>query len=94
MDRLPSMLLLASSLALAAQPSPPFRLIGVEELESMQRDTAHPPAVLDANEPEFREKNGIIPGARLLSSFDRYDVARELPADRATPLIFYCADRL
>ena len=94
MRHLPSVLLLVSSLGLSPAAAEKFRLIGVEELESLRRDTAHPAVVLDANDPEFRETNGIIPGARLLSSFDRYDVAKELPSDRSAPLVFYCSDRL
>jgi hypothetical protein len=50
--------------------------------------------VLDANDKEFREKNGVIPGAKLLSSFDRYDIQKELPANKDAPLVFYCSNRL
>lgn len=48
--------------------------------------------VYDANREEFRAKNGIIPGARLLSSSSGYDVAKELPAQKDTALVFYCAN--
>ena len=86
--------LLAGGLACAAEPKEKFRLIELSELESMQKDARPPVTVLDANDTEFREKNGVIPGAKLLSSFDRYDIQKELPADRNAPLVFYCSNRL
>jgi hypothetical protein len=86
--------LLATGLALAAVPKEQFRMIEVSDLESMQKDSKSPPTLLDANDAEFRQKNGVIPGAKLLSSFNRYDLAKELPADKNAPLVFYCADRL
>jgi hypothetical protein len=76
-----------------AEEAPKFKLIHVADLVRLQQ--ASPRLVLlDANHEEFREKNGIIPGAKLLSSFRSYDVAKELPADKTTPLVFYCASRL
>lgn len=97
MTRLPLLvlgLLLAPGLSIAAESKEKFRLIEVPELESMQKDARSPVTVLDANEAEFRDKNGVIPGARLLSSFDAYDLKQELPADRNAPLVFYCSNRL
>jgi len=87
-------LILLSGLAMSAESKEKFRLIEVSELESLQKDSKRPVTVLDANDAEFRQQNGVIPGARLLSSFDRFDVSKELPADRDAPLVFYCADRL
>src|SRR5574338_317502 len=69
--------LLACGPALAAEAREKFRLIEVPELESLQKDAVAPVTVLDANDPEFREKHGVIPGARLLSSFDSYDPRQE-----------------
>jgi len=46
--------------------------------------------VFDANPPEVREEEGVIPGARMLSSDDDYDVASTLPPDKNTPVVFYC----
>lgn len=91
---LPIGLLLAAGLACAAEPREKFRLIELSELESLQKDARAPVTVLDANDTEFREKNGVIPGAKLLSSFDHYDLQKELPADRTAPLVFYCSNRL
>ena len=87
-------LLLAGGLAVAAQPEERFRLIEVPELESLQKDARAPVTVLDANDAETREKSGVIPGAKLLSSFNRYDIQKELPADKNAPLVFYCSNRL
>ena len=35
-----------------------------------------------------------MPGAKLLSSSDGYDLSKELPADKKAPLVFYCSSRL
>jgi rhodanese-related sulfurtransferase len=48
----------------------------------------------DANSRKTREKYGIIPGAKLLSHYSDYDAARELPAEKAQKLVFYCASSL
>jgi hypothetical protein len=34
----------------------------------------------------------VIPGAHLLTSDDKYDVAKELPPAKNAKLVFYCAD--
>ena len=86
--------LLAAGLAVAAEPKEKFRLIEVPELEAMQKDARTPVTVLDANDVEFRQKNGVIAGARLLSSFKDYDLKKELPANHDAPLVFYCSNRL
>jgi rhodanese-related sulfurtransferase len=49
--------------------------------------------LVDANLTEYRAKHGVIPGAVLLTSYNQYDVAKELPQDRAAKLVFYCANR-
>lgn len=48
--------------------------------------------VLDANGADFRKQNGIIPGAVLLTHFQKYDAAKELPAAKDARLVFYCAN--
>jgi len=84
---------LVSGLALAAQSKDKFRLIEVSALEALQKDTGAPVTILDANDAEFRQKNGVIPGAKLLSSSERYDIDKELPAAKDAPLVFYCSNR-
>jgi rhodanese-related sulfurtransferase len=46
--------------------------------------------VCDANTQKTRSRYGVLPGARLLSSYRDYDPATELPADKSRPLVFYC----
>ena len=87
-------LLLVGGLAVAAEAGEKFQLIEISQLESLQNDTRTHVTVLDANEPDVREKDGVIPGAKLLSSFNRYDIQKELPADKNAPLVFYCTNRL
>jgi len=45
-------------------------------------------AFCDVNNADTRAKHGTIPGAVLLSSYDAYDTAAELPA--GAKLVFYC----
>lgn len=47
-------------------------------------------AVFDANTDETRTSTGIIPTSVLLPSSMEYDLAL-LPANKATPVVFYCA---
>jgi len=48
--------------------------------------------VLDANGADFRKQHGIIPSATLLTHFQKYDAAKELPAAKDARLVFYCAN--
>ncbi len=47
---------------------------------------------VDANGQETRTKQGVIPGAVLLTSSSTYDV-KELPSDKSSKLVFYCANQ-
>ena len=69
-----------------------FQVIHVADLTKLMADPASHVKVYDANHPSTRERFGVIQGAHLLSSYDNYDVAKELPADKNTKLVFYCAD--
>jgi hypothetical protein len=73
-----------------AGASEKFKLIHVDDLVALQKKKVAV-SLLDANDPGFRTKNGIIPGARQLSSFNKYDF-KELPADKGAKLVFYCAN--
>ena len=46
--------------------------------------------VFDANNNEFRAKNGVIPGAILLTSSSEFALT-ELPAKKDAKVVFYCA---
>ncbi len=67
-----------------------FKTIHVSDLVAMMAAHNSKVMVFDANPPDVREREGIILGAHLLSSPGHYDVAAELPADKNTPLVFYC----
>ena len=69
-----------------------FNLIHVKDLAKMRADPGSNVVILDANVERTRERYGVIPGARLLSSYDDYDVAKELPPARQARLVFYCAN--
>jgi hypothetical protein len=51
-------------------------------------------AAFDANTDGFRQKNGVVPGAKLLADYDGYDCAKTLPEDKAAAIVFYCSGRL
>lgn len=89
----------ASCLALSAFASTDstskdkFKLIHVADLAAALKSPT-PPVVCDANNKDVRAQYGTIPGAILLSNYKRYNVAKTLPADKATPLVFYCANTM
>lgn len=47
---------------------------------------------VDCNTPATREHEGVLPSAVLLTDEATYKLT-ELPADKARPLVFYCANR-
>jgi rhodanese-related sulfurtransferase len=49
----------------------------------------HECQAVDANGDATRRRMGVIPGAVLLRDLDAID---QLPADRTTGLVFYCAN--
>ena len=67
------------------------RKVTVAQLAKL--NSAKQATVLDANNNEFRAKNGIIPGAILLTSSSEFAVS-ELPAKKDTKLVFYCASEM
>lgn len=92
---LPTVLVLAmfvSGTATAMPPDDGFKLIHVNDLVTLRTAPNAPVTVLDANAPDFRAREGIIPGAVLLSSDNKYDVAKELPPWKDARLVFYCAN--
>jgi hypothetical protein len=46
---------------------------------------------IDCNGERTRKKLGVLPGAILISDEESY-APTELPANKATKLVFYCAD--
>lgn len=63
--------------------------ITIEQLAALQT-SKETYTIIDANSAETRTKAGVIPGAKLLSHYENYDVAAELPADKAQKVVFYC----
>lgn len=104
MHRLPLVAALILSLApLAGCDDPPEEPAAVAEeaetpvpeltvAEVARRVAAGECTPIDANSAETRAEHGTLPGARLLTSSQQYDVDAELPADRAQALVFYCAN--
>jgi hypothetical protein len=74
------------------KPVDNFAIIRVDKLASLMADPDSHVNIYDANGWGLRSTAGVIPGAHLLSSDDKYDVAKELPADKNAKLVFYCAD--
>lgn len=69
-----------------------FQVIHVPDLAALMAKLNAHVSIYDANGWGLRSTAGIIPGAHLLTSDDKYDVATELPADKNAKLVFYCAD--
>ncbi len=80
-----SLVMLGSAPALADEG---FSLIHSQDLA--QDLKAGQAMVFDANNTETRQKEGIIPGAKLLSSASAYDVAKEIAAPKTQEVVFYC----
>ncbi len=69
-----------------------FAIIRVDKLASLMADSNSHVNIYDANGWGLRSTAGVIPGAHLLTSDDKYDVASELPPNKNAKLVFYCAD--
>lgn len=59
------------------------------ELAAMTKEKKATP--VDANGTKTRTEQGVVPGAILLTSSSQYDL-KELPQDKASKLVFYCAN--
>jgi rhodanese-related sulfurtransferase len=61
----------------------------VEQLSALQSSDADL-VLCDANTEETRSRDGVIPGAVLLSNYRDYDAAAELPTEQGKQVVFYC----
>jgi len=61
--------------------------VSVDQLDRML--ASHECRAVDANGDTTRRRMGVIPGAVLLRDMDAVD---QLPADKSTGLVFYCAN--
>jgi hypothetical protein len=68
-----------------------FKVIHVADLKALMENSKEHLHIYDANVDTTREKFGVIPGARLLSSSDNYSLDL-LPANKQAMLVFYCAN--
>ena len=72
-----------------AQANEPVRATVAEVASWTKAKQAIP---VDANGKQTRTSQGVIPGAVLLTSSSQYAVS-ELPADKSSKLVFYCANQ-
>lgn len=78
----------------AAPAADAFKLVSVDDLAKQldaKKAKKAAVAVFDANSKETRDSSGIIPTSVLLGSVADYDLA-VLPKDKASPVVFYCAN--
>jgi rhodanese-related sulfurtransferase len=76
-------------LSLPAAANERFTTLHVVDLAARLASST-PPLVFDANVESTRTFVGVVPHARLLSPGE--DPVPRLPADKSTPLVFYCAN--
>jgi hypothetical protein len=67
-----------------------FQIIGINQLAKLMANPKSHVHVYDADGPGVRDSEGMILGARPLTSDDRYNVAEELPTNKRAKLVFYC----
>ena len=70
-----------------------FKLIHVRDLKAEMSDGKGNVYLFDANDASVRNQFGVIPGAALLPSDDRYDLSL-LPDKKDSRLVFYCTNWL
>ena len=68
-----------------------FKIIRVGDLAKLIDAKTPKLEIYDANPPNTRQSEGIIPGAHLLSGRN-FNTEKELPADHESKLVFYCAN--
>lgn len=78
-----------------AKPSPASTaVVQAEEIsvdELAKQIAANTSQAVDANGDMTRKRMGTIPGAVLLSDYEAFAIG-ELPADKSSGLVFYCAN--
>jgi len=81
----------------ADKPAPAARPTDHDSVPAMTVDevdaalTAKQAIAIDCNNERMRKRMGTIPGAILISDDASYP-ASELPADKTTKLVFFCAN--
>ena len=69
-----------------------FKLVHIDDVVALQQSPDAKLTIVDANGADFRAREGIIPGALLLSNYKTYEPGKELPPRKDARLVFYCAD--
>ena len=64
--------------------------IDVAGLVALMADKNSHVFVYDVDPVSDREKMGVIPGALVLSDWNKFDIATELPKDKSAKVVFYC----
>jgi hypothetical protein len=83
---------LALAFAGRGQAVESFKIIHVDELAALTAANSSTVWIYDVNPASVRAREGIVPGARLLSSSDSFDVVEDLPPTKDAKLVFYCAN--
>jgi hypothetical protein len=89
LSMLAPLILLLSGVSLAADSTEGFKIIHVQDLADLLAKQPKSTWIYDANPPRVREAEGIIPGAKLLSSSGSYDLG-VLPSAKDSKIVFYC----
>ena len=63
--------------------------ISVQQVQQLIDSKVKNVAILDANNEDARKDAGVVLGAILLTSYNKYALT-ELPKDKNTTLVFYC----
>ena len=69
-----------------------FKLIDTQGLLKLEKERGDKLVILDANNEKTRKEEGVIPGAKLLTSYKTYDLDSEVHASKDSTLVFYCAN--
>lgn len=68
-----------------------FKIQNADELAKLIDQKTPNLFIYDANPEATREREGVIPGAHMLSGLS-YDAKAELPRAKDAKLVFYCAN--
>ncbi len=83
---------LVSTLAVAGNGvADHFTPIHVNDLSQMLSTKTSDLYVMDVNNAQTRDEYGSIPGAKMLT-YSTFNPAKDLPTDKSSKLVFYCAN--
>jgi rhodanese-related sulfurtransferase len=88
-----ALMMMLVTFSLGACASGRAKLASVDSVAQYVSSKSKNVVIIDANDEDTRKAKGVVPGAVKLSAYDTYAMS-ELPADKNTPLIFYCYNSL